>query len=231
MLHPRPADSRGLTETGWLTSWHTFSFGYYRDDRWNGFGALRVINDDIIAAGGGFQPHGHRDMEIVTIILSGALEHKDSLGTGSVITAGEVQRMRAGTGIRHSEFNASADVPVHLLQVWIEPREHGLAPDYAQRRFDGGGPLTLLVSPDGAGGSLTIAQDAHIWQVRLDAGGEAEVPLRTGQIAWLHVTEGRIAAGDTHLGAGDGAGINSLDTLHLRALEPSVAYVFCIPQK
>lgn len=229
MLLARPSGSRGLTETSWLTSYHTFSFGYYQDPKWNGFGALKVINDDIIKGGGGFQPHGHRDMEIITIILSGALEHKDSLGNGSVITAGEVQRMRAGTGIKHSKFNASEIVPVHLLQVWIEPSQTGLTPDYEQARFDSDAPLTLLVSPDGHNGSLPIAQNAHVWRAQLSASQPVSLDIPPGQAAWLHVTAGRVGVGDAWLNPGDSAGIQNLNTLHLRAEEDATAYVFCIP--
>lgn len=231
MLELRPSENRGMTSTGWLASRHTFSFGYYHDNHWNGFGALRVINDDLVAPGGGFQPHGHRDMEIVTIVLSGALEHKDSLGTGSVITAGEVQRMRAGTGIRHSEFNASYDQPVHFLQVWIEPEKLGLAPDYAQGRFDGDAPQTLVASPDGRDGSLSIAQDAYIWRIRLGSGEETALQIPDGHMVWSQVTEGRISIGDTHLQEGDGAGIRNLSHLRLVAHAPATAYLFAVPAK
>ncbi|HYN39243.1 MAG TPA: pirin family protein, partial [Rhodospirillales bacterium] len=194
---------------GWLDSRHSFSFGDYHDAERMGFGALRVINEDRVAAGGGFPTHGHRDMEILTWVLDGALAHRDSLGSGAVIRPGELQAMRAGTGIRHSEFNASADETVHFLQIWIAPERHGLTPGYAQRAFaddELDGRLRLLASPDGRDGSLPIAQDAMLWAGRTPAaGGTLSYQPAAGRRAWLQVARGVVRLGEAGLHAGDAA--------------------------
>src|SRR4051812_46675599 len=173
MITIRPAAQRGHTDFGWLDSWHTFSFGDYMDYDHMGFHSLRVINDDKVAPGGGFPTHPHRDMEIITWVLDGALEHKDSIGTGSVIRPGELQRMTAGTGIQHSEFNASKADPVHLLQIWIYPEKRGLAPSYAQKSFPAAerkGQLKLVASHDGRDGSVSFHQDASLYAAALAPG-------------------------------------------------------------
>jgi quercetin 2,3-dioxygenase len=194
MITRRPAAERGHARFDWLDSRHSFSFGNYHDDRYMGFGPLRVINEDVVAPGSGFGTHGHRDMEIVTYVLEGALEHKDSLGTGEVIRPGEVQRMTAGTGIQHSEFNPSPDAPVHLLQVWLLPERNGMAPGYEQREFPLGEKdrLHLVASRDGREGSLTIHQDVDLLAGRLSSGAVVERRLRAGRL-------GRARLGDESL--------------------------------
>jgi redox-sensitive bicupin YhaK (pirin superfamily) len=205
----RRADARGRTRLGWLDSWHTFSFGEYYDPRFTGFGDLLVINDDRIAAGGGFPMHGHRDMEILTVVLAGGVAHRDSLGTGSVIRPGEVQLMSAGTGIRHSEYNASDREPLHLLQIWIRPDRAGLTPGYQQAALPAatGGAPRLIVSPDGAAGSLVIHQDARVFAAVLAAGDMTSWRLDAGRSGWLQVARGAVAVGDETLSAGDGLAI------------------------
>ena len=197
----RRADERGHGTHGWLDTWHTFSFSEYHDPRYMGFRALRVINEDTVAPGRGFPTHGHRDMEILSYVLEGALEHRDSLGTGSVIRPGDVQRMSAGTGVRHSEFNASATEPVHFLQIWIEPARAGIAPGYEQKTFDADskrGRLKLVGSRDGRDGSVTIHRDVDLY---------ATLPLAPGRHAWVQVARGAVTVGDQRLGEGDGAAI------------------------
>ena len=218
MLTLRRAEDRGHANLGWLDSRHTFSFGDYHDPRFMGFGPLRVINDDRIAGGGGFAMHPHRDMEIVTYVLDGALEHKDSLGTGSVIRPGEVQSMSAGTGIRHSEFNASKTDPVHLLQIWLLPRERNLAPSYEQTAFDRRdllGKLRLVASGDGREGSVHIAQDADLYASLPGDGGTLQHTLGSGRIAWLQVARGAAALNGTPLAAGDGVAIATAGPLEI----------------
>jgi hypothetical protein len=206
----RPAGERGVASFGWLDSRHTFSFGHYHDPRHMGFGVLRVINEDRVRPGAGFDTHGHRDMEIVSYVLDGALEHRDSLGTGSIIRPGDVQRMSAGTGIRHSEFNPSATDPVHFLQIWIEPKTIGLAPGYEQKAFadaDKRARLRLVASADGADGSLVIHQDARIYAALLNRGDGVEHGLAPGRRAWLQVARGSVAVNGRALNAGDGAAV------------------------
>ena len=193
MLTIRKAADRGHFDHGWLDTYHTFSFADYYDAAWMGFRSLRVMNEDRVAPGGGFGMHGHRDMEIVTIVLSGALEHKDSLGNGEVLRPGEFQRMTAGTGIRHSEFNPSTSEPVHLYQIWLLPRTTGLTPSYEQKPFDAAGRAgrwQLVASPDGAEGSLSIQQDARIYLANLDAETQLEYKLHSGRQGWLQVLRG-----------------------------------------
>src|SRR3954469_1698035 len=186
MIDYRRASERGHAQHGWLDSFHSFSFADYYDPAHMGYGPLRVINEDRVAPGMGFGTHGHRDMEIVSYVLSGAIAHKDSLGTGSTIRPGEAQRMTAGTGVRHSEFNPSESEPVHFLQIWIEPEREGLEPGYEQREFpasERAGKLRLIASRDGAEGSLTIHQDARIFATDLAAGDTVEQPIAAGRYA------------------------------------------------
>ena len=205
--HP-PAD-RGVVRTGWLDSRHTFSFGHYHDPRWMGFGPLRVINEDRVAPGGGFPPHRHANMEILSYVLSGGLAHRDDSGGGGVLRPGEVQWMSAGHGIEHSEFNASQDAPVHFLQIWIQPDRVNAPPAYEQRAFDPAsrrGRWALLASPDGADGSLAIRQQAWLRGALLDAGESVDFTPDPARRYWLHVAQGRVHAGDRELAAGDALG-------------------------
>lgn len=209
MLTVRKGTDRGATRFGgWLDSKHTFSFGDYYDPKHHHFRALRVINDDVVAAGGGFPTHPHRDMEILTCVLSGALEHRDSMGNGEVIRAGEWQAMTAGTGITHSEFNPSPRDAVHLLQIWLTPDRRGHAPGYQQRSFDAEkrGRWAAVASPDGANGSLTIHQDARVYQAEL-AGQTVRHELAAGRAAFVHVATGRATVNGLELTAGDAVAV------------------------
>lgn len=220
MIQVRPSAERGRLQLDWLDSRHTFSFDQYYDPRYTGFRTLRVINEDRVKPGTGFPTHGHRDMEILTYVLEGALEHKDSLGTGSVIRPGDVQRMSAGTGIRHSEFNASPTEPVHLLQIWILPEQRGLPPSYEQRAFaeeERRGRLCLVASPGGREGALLIHQDAFVLASLLDAGQEVVHELRPARHAWLQVAHGSLTLNGTRLEAGDGAAVSQQERLDIRA--------------
>lgn len=229
MITIRPAAERGHTDFGWLDSWHSFSFGDYQDFDHMGFHSLRVINDDRVAGGGGFPTHPHRDMEIITWVLSGALEHKDSLGTGSVIRAGDVQRMTAGTGILHSEFNASKTQPVHLLQIWIFPDKRGLKPGYAQTSFpaaDRKGQLKLIASRDGRDGSISFNQDSSVYAAALSPGNRLEHALTPGRAAWVQVATGAITLNDKRLNAGDGAAVTDESRLELVGVEEGETLLF-----
>ena len=211
MITLRRAQDRGHANHGWLDSYHTFSFADYYDPREMGFGALRVINEDRVQAGRGFGTHGHRDMEIISYVLEGALEHKDSLGTGSVIEPGDVQRMSAGTGVLHSEYNHSQRDLVHFLQIWIEPRQRGVQPGYEQKRFsvaEKQGRLRLVASPDGADGSVRIHQDAWVYASVLDGGDVVSYALPAGHKAYVHVARGAVELNGQPLAAGDGAKIS-----------------------
>jgi redox-sensitive bicupin YhaK (pirin superfamily) len=211
MLTIRKGSDRGTTRFGgWLDSRHTFSFGEYHDPRHHQFRALRVINDDRVAPGGGFPTHPHRDMEILTCVLTGALEHRDSMGNGEVIHAGEWQAMTAGTGITHSEFNPSRSVPVHLLQIWLFPDRRGRAPGYRQKRFTDAektGKWSLVASPDGVAGSLVIHQDARVYQTKLTDGPAIRHELEPGRAAFVHVATGRATVNGTELAAGDAVAV------------------------
>jgi redox-sensitive bicupin YhaK (pirin superfamily) len=210
MLALIPAAERGRTNIGWLDSRHTFSFGEYYDPERMGFRVLRVVNDDRVAPGGGFPTHGHSDMEIVSYVLEGALEHKDSLGTGSVIRPGDVQRMSAGTGVRHSEFNASKTEGVHFLQIWILPDRRGHAPGYEQKNFSEAerrGRLRLVASPDGREGSVSLHQDVMLYAGLFDAGQSAKVELAAGRTAFVHVARGEATINGEAVGEGDGVAI------------------------
>jgi redox-sensitive bicupin YhaK (pirin superfamily) len=211
MFRLRKAADRGRFDHGWLDTYHTFSFGDYFDPQHMGFRALRVINDDRIEPGQGFGMHGHRDMEIVTCVLEGALEHRDSLGNGAVLRPGEFQHMSAGTGVRHSEFNPSRSEAVHLYQIWLLPQSNGIPPSYEQKFFppeQRDGKLRLVASPDGADGSLTIHQDARIYLSTLRPGVALHHPLRPGRHAWLQVLRGSVHVADTVLHEGDGLAVS-----------------------
>jgi redox-sensitive bicupin YhaK (pirin superfamily) len=220
MIQIRRGADRGTSELGWLDSRHTFSFADYYDPGHMGFGPLRVINEDRVVPGAGFGKHGHRDMEIISYVLEGALEHKDSIGTGSVIRPGDVQIMSAGTGILHSEFNHSKLDSVHFLQIWIEPDRRGIAPRYEQRSFSDAerrGQLRLVASPDGRDGSLTVYQDVQLRAALLQAGQRVEYDLKPGRKAWLQLALGELQLNGRHLTAGDGAAVEAEQRLTIEA--------------
>jgi redox-sensitive bicupin YhaK (pirin superfamily) len=224
----RSAD-RGHADHGWLDTYHTFSFADYYDARYMGWGALRVINEDRVAPGEGFPPHAHRDMEIVTYVLAGALEHKDSLGTGSVIRPGDVQRMSAGTGVRHSEYNPSATEPVHLLQIWIEPARRGIPPGYEQRTIaaaDKRGQLRVIAAPDGREGAVTIQQDALVYAAVLQPDERVAHILRAGRRAWVQVAHGAVTLSGHPLAQGDGAGVQGEREIVLVGTESAEILLF-----
>lgn len=225
----RRATDRGGADHGWLHTQHTFSFAHYYDPAFMGFGPLRVINEDRVAPGRGFGSHSHRNMEIVSYVVAGGLEHRDTLGTGSVIRPGDVQRMSAGSGITHSEMNASATDPVRFLQIWILPAEGNTKPSYAQAHFPREEGVRLVVSPDGRDGSLTMGQDADLWRALLPANGEASLAV-TRRRAWVQVVEGSVAVNDALLFAGDGLAVTDADTLRLVAGDSGVeALLFDLP--
>jgi len=206
MIALRPAGERGHADHGWLDSWHSFSFAGYRDPAHMGFGPLRVINEDRVAPGAGFGTHGHRDMEIISYVLDGALAHRDNLGNGSVIRPGDVQRMSAGTGVMHSEFNHLADGTTHFLQIWIEPDQPGVQPGYEERRFeaeDKRGRLRLIASPDGADGSVRIHQQARVYAGLFEGEESAELAIAMGRRAYVHLARGRLRVNGHALEAGD----------------------------
>jgi quercetin 2,3-dioxygenase len=223
MLTLRKAEERGRANFGWLESRHTFSFGSYFDPAHMGFGPLRVINDDRVTGGEGFPPHPHADMEIVSYVLAGALEHKDSIGTGSVIRSGDVQRMSAGSGIRHSEFNASKTDPVHFLQIWIIPEKKGLKPGYEQKSFSESekrGRLRLVGSRDGRDGSVTIHQDVDLYATLLGGADAVTHELKRGRKAWVQVARGTISLNGLELREGDGVAIEETGALKLEPGTP-----------
>ncbi len=225
----RRAEDRGRADFGWLDSRHTFSFGHYHDPAFMGFGPLRVINDDRVAAGGGFPTHPHADMEIISYVLEGALRHEDSLGTGSVIQPGDVQRMSAGTGIRHSEFNASRQDPVHFLQIWIIPEREGLPPSYEQKTFaddEKRNRLRLVASRGGRDGSVTIHADVDLYATLLGMGATVTHTLAEGRASWVQVARGEVRLGGQALLAGDGAAITSPGELRLEGVEEAEVLVF-----
>ncbi len=206
MMTLRPAGERGHANHGWLDSYHSFSFADYYDPAHMGFGALRVINEDRVAPGKGFGAHGHRDMEILSYVLDGQLEHKDNMGTGSIIVPGDVQRMSAGRGVMHSEFNPSHEAPVHFLQIWIEPAAKGIAPSYEQKRIDADakrGSFRLIASPDGRDGSVTIHRDVFLYAGVFDGDGAVDHPLAPGRKAYVHVARGGATINGQPLTAGD----------------------------
>jgi hypothetical protein len=228
----RKANDRGRTEIDWLDSRHTFSFGEYHDPAAMGFRVLRVINDDRVGPGGGFPTHGHRDMEIISYVLEGELRHEDSLGTGSVIRPGDVQRMTAGTGVRHSEFNASRTNPVHFLQIWLFPERPGLPPGYEQKTIpesETRGQLRLAASRDGRAGSVTIHQDVSLYVARLDEGMNVLHPLTPGRYAYVHVARGSATVADQVLGEGDGAAIGGESSVNISGQSDSEVLLFDLP--
>ncbi len=229
MIKIRRADARGHFDFRWLNTFHTFSFGDYYDPSFMGFRSLRVINEDFVRGGRGFPTHGHRDMEIITYILSGALEHRDSMGNGSIIRPGDVQRMSAGTGVTHSEANPSREEAVHLLQIWIMPAETGLAPSYEQKVFSEEqkrGRLCLIASADGREESVTVHQDASVYASVLSRDEEVVHTLAPGRHAWLQVARGEITLNGELLNQGDGAAISSEEQLTLRGLQDSEVLLF-----
>ena len=229
MIQVRPAADRGRTDWGWLDSRHTFSFGEYYDDSHMGFRSLRVINDDRVEPGAGFGTHGHRDMEILSYVLEGALAHKDSSGGGGVVRPGEIQFMRAGTGVTHSEYNHSKTEPVHFLQIWIVPDKGRLEPAYGQRSFDRDQArrrFVLLASRDGREGSLQVQQDVDVWVTMLEAGDRRTLALRPGRQAWVHVARGSASVNGKALGEGDGAAVSGEDGVTLVAQGPGEVLVF-----
>lgn len=229
MITLRKSDERGQTKIGWLDSKHSFSFGDYYDPKHESFGPLRVINEDWIAGGGGFAPHGHRDMEIVTYLVDGALQHKDSIGGGGVIRPGEIQRMSAGRGIVHSEFNASRESTAHLLQIWIMPSKTGLEPSYEQKAIDPDqvrNKLARIAAPNPQASEVRLVQDAEIWAAKLDADIEVTHALAKGRRAWLQVVQGELQLGDATLKPGDAAAITGESQVRVRAKAQSELLLF-----
>jgi len=218
MIKIRKSEDRGRADHGWLDTRHTFSFADYYDPKFTEFRSLRVINEDRVEPAQGFGTHGHSDMEIITYVLEGALEHKDSIGTGSVIRPGDVQKMSAGSGVTHSEFNASRKEPVHFYQIWILPDRRGITPEYEQKAFpekERQGAIRLVASPDGAGGSLTIHQDARLYSALLEAGKELDHPLARGRFAWVQAARGSLRLNGRELREGDGAAVSGEKRLAL----------------
>ena len=232
MIQVKKSAERGHFDFGWLNTHHSFSFGDYHDPSAMGFSALRVINEDIVAAGHGFPTHPHRDMEIITYILDGALEHKDSLGTGSVIRPGDVQRMSAGTGIRHSEANPLKDQATKLLQIWIFPKANNLPPSYEQTAFpreERQGKLRLVGSPDGRDGSVTIHQDVDLYASLLKPGESVSLALKADRLAWLQVARGKVKLNGQELGQGDGAAVTKETALAITGIEDAEVLLFDLP--
>jgi redox-sensitive bicupin YhaK (pirin superfamily) len=229
MIVKRLASERGHADHGWLDTRHTFSFADYHDPKHMGFRALRVINEDRVAPGQGFGTHGHRDMEILSYVLEGALAHKDSMGTGSTIKPGDVQRMSAGTGVRHSEFNASENEVVHFLQIWIIPDQPGLQPGYEQKHFsnaDKQGRLRLIASPDAADGSVTIHADARVYAGRFGRDQSATLKLAGGRHAWVHVARGQARVAGHELGPGDAVGLSNESAVEVQGIADAEVLVF-----
>jgi redox-sensitive bicupin YhaK (pirin superfamily) len=229
MLTIRRSDERGHNKIDWLESRHSFSFGDYYDPAFESFGPLRVINEDWIKGGAGFPPHPHRDMEIVTYILGGAIAHKDNTGGGGTIRPGEIQRMSAGSGIVHAEFNASATETCHLLQIWIMPSKRGIQPGYEQKTIDAAAVqnhFARIAAPDPRENEVRLVQDAEIWAAKLDAGVEAIHPLAQGRKAWLQVARGEVTVGDDVLRCGDAAAITDVSQIAVRSNAPSEVLLF-----
>ncbi len=232
MLQIRKGNERGAADFGWLQSNHSFSFGQYYDPQHTGFGPLIVINEDRVEPGAGFGTHGHRNMEIISYVLSGALEHKDSMGNGSVLRYGDVQRMSAGTGVLHSEYNPSQSERVHFLQIWIEPNVQNIAPSYEEKHFDAQsktGQLRLIASPDGRNGSVSVHQDAAIYASILNAGDEVKYELAAGRTAYVHVVRGRITANGVALTSGDALKVSDESLVTLSQAEAAEVLLFDLP--
>jgi redox-sensitive bicupin YhaK (pirin superfamily) len=232
MITVRKANDRGHFDHGWLNTFHTFSFAEYQDPDHMGFRVLRVVNEDRVQPGRGFATHAHRDMEILSYVLAGALEHKDSLGNGSVIRPGEVQRMSAGTGVTHSEFNPSASEPVHFLQIWFLPERQGISPGYEQRAFSPDqlrNRLRLVASRDGRDGSVTIHQDVEVYATCPDAKTEVQYEVRPGRHLWVQVARGALRLNKRALEAGDGAALSDESVVRLAATRNAEALVFDLP--
>lgn len=232
MTRLRLSNERGHARQGWLDSYHTFSFGHYYDPEHLGVSNLRVINDDTVVPGAGFGTHGHRDMEIISYVLDGALEHKDSMGNGSVIRPGDVQRMSAGTGVQHSEYNHSKTEPVHFLQIWLEPNRTSVQPGYEEKHFppkQRRGRLALLVSPDGRDGSLSAHQDGLLYGTLLEAGEAVEHPVAAGRRAYVHVARGHAAVNGLPMDTGDGATLEDVTQIRLEGLGHAEVLLFDLP--
>ena len=232
MIALRRAAERGHANHGWLDSWHSFSFAGYHDPAHMGFGALRVINEDRIRPGTGFGTHGHRDMEIISYVLEGAIAHRDSMGNGSAIVPGDVQRMSAGRGVEHSEFNHAKDGETHFLQIWIEPNVRGIAPGYEQKHFapaEKRGRLRLVASPDGADGSVTIHQDARVLAGLFDGAERAELAIAPGRRAYVHLARGALTVNGEQLAAGDALMASETGRLVLEAGAGAEVIVFDLP--
>ncbi|HWW19919.1 MAG TPA: pirin family protein [Steroidobacteraceae bacterium] len=232
MLEVRRSGERGYADHGWLKSFHTFSFADYFDPQHVEFGPLRVINEDRVAPGAGFGTHGHRDMEILSYVLAGGLAHRDSMGNGSTIRPGDVQRMSAGRGVQHSEFNASQSEPLHFLQIWIQPDRTGIAPGYEEKHFstqERRGQLRLIASADRAGGSLLIHQDARVYAGLIDGPESARLPLSPGRRVYVHLARGTLKANDTALSAGDALKLTDTGTLLLNDGHDAEVLVFDLP--
>ncbi|SFB75975.1 hypothetical protein SAMN05216321_101553 [Cupriavidus sp. OV038] len=232
MIEIRKSDERGYADHGWLKSYHSFSFADYYDPRHVQFGPLRVINEDRVAPGMGFGTHGHRDMEIISYVLDGELAHKDSIGNGSVIRPGDVQRMSAGTGVRHSEYNHAAHDTTHFLQIWVIPAENGIEPGYEERNFpveEKRGKLRLVVSPDGAEGSVVIHQDARLYAGLFDGDEAATLAIAPGRRAYVHVARGAITVNGQALGAGDAAKLEAVEAITLTQGSKAEVLVFDLP--
>lgn len=229
MLELRKSEDRGHANHGWLDSHHTFSFAEYHDEKHMGFGPLRVINEDRVNAGAGFGTHGHRDMEIISYVLEGELAHKDSMGTGSVIRPGDVQRMSAGSGVRHSEFNHAKDRQTHFLQIWIQPNVLGIAPSYEEKHFaeeEKRGRLRLIASPDSADGSVLIHQDAKLYVGLFDGAEAASLPLAAGRRAYVHVARGAVEVNGVTLKTGDALKLSDVAAVDIRDGQQAEVLVF-----
>jgi hypothetical protein len=232
VISVRRSADRGFADHGWLKTFHTFSFADYNDPRFTQFSVLRVLNQDRVQAGMGFGAHGHRNMEIISYVIEGVMAHKDSLGTGSQIRPGEVQLMSAGTGVTHSEFNASDEQDLHFLQMWVLPARANTAPRYEQRNFPDEqrrGRLALVVSPDGRDGSLTIGQDVRLYAGSFSFGERDQLKLDNGRTAWLHVARGNVRVNGAELGPGDGAGIEHESALSFEGVDDAELVLFDLP--
>ena len=229
MIEIRRSDERGPADHGWLQSRHTFSFAGYYDPRYMGVSALRVINDDRVAPGAGFGSHSHRDMEIISYVKRGVIEHKDSMGHVEQLPAGEFQLMSAGTGVTHSEYNPSPSEPLEFLQIWIQPDITGIEPRYQQKRFENRPGLQLIASPDAREGSLLLRQDASLYQLRLDPSRQVSHRLGHGRSLYVHVVSGALKVNGETLGEGDGAAVSDVESVDFEGLESSEALVFDLP--